>query len=371
MKKEEVHTIFIPDRNVIIEDFKKYIFMGSESITERADDYISKNISRFMDDHQEFMEIPTQSFVNELKEIFKGIKDNTTPQNQSFETWATIFFSDQDKAKDYIENNITPTFKHRREKEKDYTDRFMPNVKFEVPDNLRGRLLQYNKPNGAEKTVLIGKMYTNDKGKVCRSMHSFIWDSLPMEEVSIYEAIPELIPEHMAFDKESNSLKPEMCIGNKILSKIWDATKIDNDGIKQWVDSVTKATADEPKKTMSFDLKIDFDSLQNVVGEAINKAIVNIGKSLKEEDFIQLVGGDYVCKKEGMQGKTFRKDEDGKFIPSPEHEAKKTYKSIEDVGNKLIGKIELMNKTNQISKVVADILINDLILMYETVKKDA
>lgn len=85
-----------------------------------------------------------------------------------------------------------------------FSSRFMPNVKFCIMGDKREKLeklLNFEYPYNYIATSDDGSFH-----KVCDYQGKFEeWDE---KEVSIYEAIPELVPDGMVYDKDSDSLIP-------------------------------------------------------------------------------------------------------------------------------------------------------------------
>lgn len=117
---------------------------------------------------------------------------------------------------------------------KDFESRFIANVKFVITPE-----------NSAELIEIVGydKLYsyyggcTNSDGSLisllCTNKEIQLYELQTLKEVSIYEAIPELIPDGMRYNKELDKLVPnlisaadEYCSGIKVeFEKVADYTK--------------------------------------------------------------------------------------------------------------------------------------------------
>lgn len=111
--------------------------------------------------------------------------------------------------------------------EKNFTTRFMPNVKFKVPKELEGMAIRHE--NGSIKILL--KQCAIDKNYVLLSaiIDDVFYVSLDVKEVSIYEAISELIPDGMRYNKELDKLVPDVLNiskedANTIFNKVLKST---------------------------------------------------------------------------------------------------------------------------------------------------
>ena len=93
-----------------------------------------------------------------------------------------------------------------------FSSRFMPNVKFSYSG-----VLDYSKKPYTFDRKLIKTTYmmTSPSGELLLrfSNKPHYLDSIDLREVSIYEAIPEIVPEGMRYDKESDSLVPDVLHG--------------------------------------------------------------------------------------------------------------------------------------------------------------
>lgn len=92
---------------------------------------------------------------------------------------------------------------------KDFESRFMPNVKFKIKgditkcsDFFNTKMLQ----DGLFDAI------TDMNGRKIFHIPNVCFDSCIYKEVSIYEAIPELIPDGMRYNKELDKLVPDSCI---------------------------------------------------------------------------------------------------------------------------------------------------------------
>jgi len=86
--------------------------------------------------------------------------------------------------------------------------RFTPDVKFKVPKGME----QLIKTSKGVSQFLSGLMYTFPDGLLGGIVHDEeLWNPLNMPEVSIYEAIPELVPDGMKWDVEKGELVKKTC----------------------------------------------------------------------------------------------------------------------------------------------------------------
>ena len=122
---------------------------------------------------------------------------------------------------------------------KDFESRFMPYVKFLIPKDMIDKsllnVLYFNIPSYCISSFPVGAV-TSITGYtisvVCNSIDSYKYFDY-IQEVSIYEAMPELIPEGMRYNKELDKLVPnvvsaanEYCSGIKIeFDKVADSGK--------------------------------------------------------------------------------------------------------------------------------------------------
>lgn len=113
---------------------------------------------------------------------------------------------------------------------KDFESRFKPNVMFYVPDDMldswnklcRERFATYDLAT-SNKFGAIDNLGNN----IYFSTNSYAeWLKLSLNTVSIYEAIPELIPEGMRYNKELGKLVPDVIEDKKNISNEY-ASEID------------------------------------------------------------------------------------------------------------------------------------------------
>ena len=90
---------------------------------------------------------------------------------------------------------------------KDFETRFMPNVKFKINGDISKcsdvfdiKMLEYG----------LFHAVTDINGAKIFHIPSVLFDSCIYKEVSIYEAMPELIPDGMRYNKELDKLVPDV-----------------------------------------------------------------------------------------------------------------------------------------------------------------
>jgi len=87
-----------------------------------------------------------------------------------------------------------------------FPSRFMPNVKFIYPDEIQSHMLHSFFHKEAYDYALHTYFITGIEGETLYAKTCDIWDEFPKKEVSIYWAIPELVPKGMYYDKDLDKL---------------------------------------------------------------------------------------------------------------------------------------------------------------------
>lgn len=106
----------------------------------------------------------------------------------------------------YGEEPVLVTFKGEKRfaiQTNNEPSRFMPNVKFRITDNVDMQALHL--PYISEKDCCF---YTDENGDYLYKSSKGAFSHFSLHEVSYLEAIPELVPDGMVYDKESDSLIP-------------------------------------------------------------------------------------------------------------------------------------------------------------------
>lgn len=107
--------------------------------------------------------------------------------------------------------------------QKKFQSRFMPNVKFFMPNHLQDKWCSifYNKNESKYKLPFWA---TSKDGDSIYHNGNYYGDylALKMKEVSVYEAIPELIPDGMRYNKELDKLVPNIIENEKVKKVITD-----------------------------------------------------------------------------------------------------------------------------------------------------
>ena len=133
------------------------------------------------------------------------------------------FYLTKNLKRDYISiKNIDFGSKSVEESATNFSSNFMPNVKFKVrPDLIDTRVNEI----GGRIITLSGFMFTDEKGI---AWNTFDFKNLDMKQVSEYEAIPELVPEGMTYDKESDSLINSLGFGVEKSKVFFSKTEVSN-----------------------------------------------------------------------------------------------------------------------------------------------
>lgn len=107
--------------------------------------------------------------------------------------------------------------------QKKFQSRFMPNVKFFMPNHLQDKWCSifYNKNESKYKLPFWA---TSKDGDFIYHNGNYYGDylALKMKEVSVYEAIPELIPDGMRYNKDLDKLVPNIIENEKVKKVITD-----------------------------------------------------------------------------------------------------------------------------------------------------
>lgn len=116
---------------------------------------------------------------------------------------------------------------------RDFTTGFMPNIKFKGTRDIELFLNEHNMVNffHARRGTVYG-FVTSEDGSMIFAFNEFIYNSFMVQEVSIYEAIPQFIPYGMRYNKELDKLVPDV-VANK---------SVDYSGIKVEFEKVADYT---------------------------------------------------------------------------------------------------------------------------------
>lgn len=154
--------------------------------------------------------------------------------------------------------------------------RFMPNVKFKISDDGDVAILKSILGN----TYWWNKFWrTHDDGRRCfsiqgdRELDYTAYKNINLPEVSIYEAIPELVPEGMRYNKEFKKLVPDVLNIEKVLET---HDKIQHDIIKEYYDGINLEN-DIGRTSTSFENKYD----RKIIGKDGGECIVDVYDVLK------------------------------------------------------------------------------------------
>jgi hypothetical protein len=134
-----------------------------------------------------------RKYMSALFELNKQILENLDVEK----TFAYGGFVDDDFTHD------TLRAVKKQEDEKGFSSRFMPNVKFKIKGDITKRADVF------DISMLSDGLFwalTDTKGSKIFHIPRLIFDYCTYREVSIYEAIPELVPDGMVYDRESDSL---------------------------------------------------------------------------------------------------------------------------------------------------------------------
>jgi len=182
---------------------------------------------------------------------------------------------------DYLEKEIvdsaTTSEKEVVEPSTTFSSRFMPNVKFKFISHfkeVRKILIEVFPPDCHHMIPSIERdcffLCTNSAGKIVEPYSDIMDTKFNLKEVSIYEAIPELVPDGMVYDKESDSIVRVIKIDltkpaeefklpeHKIVcgfNNNWDAPSLDDDFDGFTINpTVDKKEVVEPATTSDEDL---------------------------------------------------------------------------------------------------------------------
>ena len=130
----------------------------------------------------------------------------------------------------------------------DFKSRFMPNIKFKF----KGDITKISDIIDA-KMLSNGLLYaiTNSKGNAIFHIPDICFDFCILKEVSIYEAIPELIPDGIRYNKELDKLVPDVISASDEYCS----------GIKVEFEKVVDYTEEKIKKRENGFIKADLDKI--------------------------------------------------------------------------------------------------------------
>lgn len=154
-----------------------------------------------------------------------------------------------------------------------FSSRFMPNVKFRVPVALKDAFLEihpigdyaFNNKVFGYYTDCSGISFLDIKATIDPFASDYDYNHLPIIEVSIYEAIPELVPDGMIYDKESDSL-----INNELLEK---EQKIKDD-VKKPISEINSEIKALLKKGCIFSYPVKFIVPPVLLGSLLKNGVI-------------------------------------------------------------------------------------------------